>query len=92
MTAKEALDETRRCLALGPSRWNELDLALHFDTVLALVDLIDRAEVAARETVMALDGVEQTWDHMAQPPSYGRGLSRWDGPSLLKRWLADYNV
>lgn len=50
--------------------------------------LTEQFEIAARETTMALDGLESTWNY-AGYNGYGKGVSGWDGPSLLKRFLAE---
>jgi len=54
MFLRTALDEAKTQLKRGPEEWSRLDLALDFDLVMTLVRAIDNAEVAARETTMAL--------------------------------------
>ncbi len=53
-----------------------------------LARLVLAFEIGARETTMALDGLEGTWTY-AGYNGYGKGVSGWDGPTLLKRALAE---
>jgi hypothetical protein len=53
----------------------------------SLIEIVKAAEIGARETVMALDGLESTWSYGGYN-GYGKGVSGWDGPVLLKRFLA----
>jgi hypothetical protein len=58
---------------------------------LTKTELLRRFQVAARETLGALESLDATWELNKEriPIPYGYGVSKWDGPCLLRMALEE---